>query len=184
MATLPRHIPAASLTDVRWANGGGTTREIIADAGPDGLWPWRLSLALCAMPGPFSKFPGIDRLFMLAAGQIVLTGEMAFPPVITADDPALAFPGETPIFDTPKDGPALALNLMTRRGVAHATMARHTGGALLSPATFLFATAPVRVEIGDEAYDLALHDTLLVGDADIRTDGPCVWARITQGQAG
>ena len=177
----PRLIPAASLAAKRWANDGGTTREIIAEAGPDGLWPWRLSLALCELAGPFSIFSGIDRLFMLAEGQITLTGEMPFPPVIAAKDAAVAFTGETPVYGAPVDGPALALNLMCRRDVAFATMTRHAGGALPQPTTFVFATAPVRVHVGGAAFDLALHDTLLTAEAvDVHTDGPCVTARIAR----
>jgi len=59
-----------------WKNGGGTTREVCAfppGATLDGF-DWRLSMATVAKDGPFSAFPGIDRvLIVLAGGGLDLT---------------------------------------------------------------------------------------------------------------
>ena len=66
-----RRLGPADYRDMPWKNGGGTTRE---------LWKWphptdpsrflaRLSIATVAASGPFSIFPGIDRILLLLEGE-------------------------------------------------------------------------------------------------------------------
>ncbi len=59
-----------------WKNGGGETREIICVPAPDAPFLWRASIATLQADGPFSPFPGVDRVITLLAGQpLRLCGE-------------------------------------------------------------------------------------------------------------
>lgn len=68
MKPLTRLIRYADHTEMSWKNGAGRTREIIReDDGAELLW--RLSLATVTKGGPFSLFPGLDRIIVLIEGQ-------------------------------------------------------------------------------------------------------------------
>lgn len=54
-----------------WRNGGGSTREVAAFPAGEEDFRWRLSFAEVARSGPFSSFPGIDRLITLVDGPAV-----------------------------------------------------------------------------------------------------------------
>lgn len=54
-----------------WRNGGGSTREVAAFPPGEEDFRWRLSFAEIARSGPFSSFPGIDRLITLVDGPAV-----------------------------------------------------------------------------------------------------------------
>jgi uncharacterized protein len=61
-----RHLPATA-----WKNGGGVTVELArwpADASLDDF-DWRVSIAEVASSGPFSIFPGVDRVITLLEGE-------------------------------------------------------------------------------------------------------------------
>ena len=49
-----------------WRNGGGVTWEIARspDGPKDDDFDWRISIAEVAAGGPFSAFPGIDRVLV------------------------------------------------------------------------------------------------------------------------
>lgn len=109
-------IPAASLKEQRWRNGGGVTREVAAGAaGTDGLPAWRLSLADVSSDGSFSEFPGMDRIFT------VVDGDVAF---LTVDGTQhqmerfrpFRFDGGSSAECSLPTGPCRALNVMARRG--------------------------------------------------------------------
>ncbi len=109
-------IPAASLKEQRWRNGGGVTREVAAgDVGADGLPAWRLSLADIGTDGSFSEFPGMDRIFT------VVDGDVAF---LTVDGTQhqmerfrpFRFDGGSSAECSLPTGPCRALNVMARRG--------------------------------------------------------------------
>ncbi|MBN0683270.1 HutD family protein, partial [Pseudomonas aeruginosa] len=51
-----------------WKNGAGETREIICVPAPDAPFLWRASIATLQADGPFSPFPGVDRVITLLAG--------------------------------------------------------------------------------------------------------------------
>ena len=72
----PRVIPANEYVRMRWRNGAGWTRAILqagrtgADTGTDAPdWDWRLSIAEIEQPGPFSRFPGVERELVLLQGD-------------------------------------------------------------------------------------------------------------------
>ncbi len=104
-----------------WRNGGGLTREIACAPdlpGSDGF-DWRISMAEVGTAGPFSTFPGVDRVIVrVGAAPLVLTidgveQELArFAP--------LRFRGESDTRAELPGGPTKDLNVMTRRGRADA----------------------------------------------------------------
>ncbi len=55
-----------------WRNGAGQTREIAVGPQDDGAPGWRVSLAEVERAGPFSDFPGMQRIFTLADGELAL----------------------------------------------------------------------------------------------------------------
>lgn len=66
----------ATLPITPWKNGAGATREIIAVPSTDAPFLWRASIATLQADGPFSPFPGVDRVITLLAGQpLRLCGE-------------------------------------------------------------------------------------------------------------
>lgn len=103
-------IRASELTEVRWKNGGGVTREI-AVAKVRGKNIWRLSMADVAVDGPFSDFTGLTRILTVIRGNgmdlISAQGN------ISADlNRPVRFDGALQINSVLKDGPIQDLNLM------------------------------------------------------------------------
>lgn len=102
-----------------WRNGLGITREM--HIAPDGAsleagdFLWRLSSADVAVGGPFSPFPGYDRvLFLLSGGGMDLavngTGASLAEPYSS-----IAFRGEDDVRCSLRGGPAVDFNIITRR---------------------------------------------------------------------
>ena len=110
------------LTPAPWKNGGGVTRRV--QAAPAGAAfediDWSVSIADIEKDGPFSGFPGIDRILMLIGGsELIVDVDGAVHRLGVAD--TLAFSGEATTACRVPAGPARALNLMTRRGRASGT---------------------------------------------------------------
>jgi uncharacterized protein len=127
-----RLLPAAARVAVPWKNGGGVMHEVAEEADrPEerdayARCRWRVGTAEIVRDGPFSVFPGIDRLFVPIAGNGVgLTVEGRPQALLWPGDPPLGFPGEAATSSFLLDGPVRALNVMVRRGAATAAMTRH-----------------------------------------------------------
>ncbi|EPP3955799.1 HutD/Ves family protein [Klebsiella pneumoniae] len=121
-----------------WKNGAGETREIICVPAPDAPFLWRASIATLQADGPFSPFPGVDRVITLLAGQpLRLCGENIDQPLAlwqplrlcgeNIDQPLAlwqpwAFPGEWALSSVGIVAPGLDFNIMTQRGRASATV--------------------------------------------------------------
>ena len=101
-----------------WKNGGGVTRKLAADAAAR----WRVSIADIDRDGPYSCFPGYDRVSVVLSGQgVELSGDGA---VITLRPGAPAgFAGDTAFHSRLVDGPVRVLNLFVLRGGARARVA-------------------------------------------------------------
>lgn len=107
-----------------WKNGGGATWEVAIHppAADWGSFKWRISLAEIARDGDFSSLAGIDRvLVMLAGNGMTLTGAGDGAIEMRPYD-CVAFPGEAHVYSRLLDGPTRDFNVMTRRGVARATV--------------------------------------------------------------
>ena len=115
-----------ALTPVPWRNGGGVTREILTGPVLDRDPAWRISLADITADGPFSIFPETDRLITVAqgAGFELRFEDRAAPghATLRADSEPFAFAGERHCACRLLAGPARALNVMTSRAHASATV--------------------------------------------------------------
>jgi environmental stress-induced protein Ves len=105
-----------------WKNGGGSTRTIAVsppDAGFDDF-DWRVSIADVASDGPFSRFPGIDRIILLleGAGMNLQIDGRSIP--LTMPFVPHKFNGDDEVDSRLINGASRDFNVMTRRGRAHA----------------------------------------------------------------
>jgi environmental stress-induced protein Ves len=119
-------LPASARAAQPWKNGGGVTREIAAH--PPGAdlasFDWRISTATVASAGPFSQFPGVDRILLVLEGAgLTLRIDGGKAQVLEPGGEPLAFPGDVPVEADLTDGPVTDLNIMVRRG-AWAAQAR------------------------------------------------------------
>ncbi|OZI78008.1 HutD/Ves family protein [Bordetella genomosp. 12] len=109
----------ATVAATPWRNGGGTTRELAcfpAGAAMDNF-AWRISIADIAADGPFSAFPGVDRVITLLDGDGVRLSTADGQLDHRLDTPLapFAFAGEAPIVSTLLGGHTRDFNVMTRR---------------------------------------------------------------------
>ncbi len=100
-----------------WKNGGGTTRQIAVFPEGAGLadFDWRVSLATVAAAGPFSTFPGVDRLMLVLSGRLTLDMAGASPVTLDGASPTFAFPGDAPVSALAPAAPVTDVNVMVRR---------------------------------------------------------------------
>ena len=162
---------AAERVATPWKNGGGVTREVAA-------WPpgagfedfhWRVSMAEVRADGPFSVFPGVDRILAVLEGRLALDvdGRQI---ELAASGPPAAFPGDVPTTGRLLAGPVVDLNVMVRRGAvrAHLEPLRIDLALTLDPVAgtrLLVARAPLHAT-GAAAVDLLPDDALLLAADD------------------
>jgi uncharacterized protein len=112
----------AELSLVPWRNGGGVTREV-AVGGPGGPdFDWRISIADVNVSGPFSIFPGVDRIIALVEGErmdLVIDGVEH----VLGLHESFAFDGASRTSCRLPSGPTRDLNVMARRGRRSAAVA-------------------------------------------------------------
>jgi len=124
-----------------WANGRGSTLEYIAETHDGGLL-WRVSKARVVEDGPFSRLPGIDRTIMLVSGPgfcLDFEGEASMD-VRQRFDP-VSFSGDWQASASGVAAPCQDLNVMTRRGLATASVTVHRSSAqtILADRSFFIA---------------------------------------------
>lgn len=125
-----RHLTPADYRVMPWKNGQGTTTEIAAFPPGAGLdaFTWRISIADITSSGPFSSFPGIDRILLQTAGEpMTLVHQDDVLPTacrLTLLSP-VRFPGERVIHGDVPTPPVRDFNVMTRRDRAFASVAVH-----------------------------------------------------------
>ena len=155
---------AADRSATPWKNGGGVTREVAAwppGAGFDDFH-WRVSMAEVRADGPFSMFPGVDRILAVLQGRLALDIEGRATVELDPGAPPAAFPGDAPTAGRVLSGPVTDLNVMTRRGRVQATLS----GISVRPGLVLQARPGMRMLIARaplcaEGLDLATDDALL-----------------------
>lgn len=115
----------ASLVTTPWKNGGGSTCEIVRrPAGADlDHFDWRVSIATIGLDGPFSTFPGVDRIIMLLDGQGIRL-RMAGGADHTLDQALAPFPfrGEEAVDCALLGGTSTDFNVMVRRDALQAQL--------------------------------------------------------------
>lgn len=160
-----RILRAADRAAGPWKNGGGVTREVAA--GPDGAGPagfdWRISLAEVAAGGPFSAFPGVDRVITVVDGAgMELTVDGVPHPVPDRYRP-FAFSGDAATDCRLLDGPITDFNVMTRRGAVRAAVEIVRTPPVLRSGpgrSVLLLVLEGRARFGDAV--LGRHDALLL----------------------
>ena len=112
----------SELKAVPWKNGGGVMRVLarVPAAAPSDDLGWSVSIAEIEADGPFSAFPGIDRVIMLIGGTELFLDVDGTPHRLSETD-TLAFSGDAVTTCRLPAGPARALNLMMGRGHAVGT---------------------------------------------------------------
>ena len=107
-----RTVRAADVRPRPWANGGGTTRELaVADDGA-----WRISLADVDRDGPFSPFPGRQRLLTLVEGPVLDLQVDGDAHVVEPQRP-FAFTGDATTVASVPEGPVRVLNVVVDPGL-------------------------------------------------------------------
>lgn len=119
-------LPANASREVAWKNGGGFTREIAVE--PRGAsyedFDWRVSLARIERDGPFSLLAAVERLFVVVQGTGLLLEVEGAVVALDEHSPPLSLAGEAPAYARLSGGPVQALNVMTRKGRARASLSR------------------------------------------------------------
>ncbi len=162
---MVRVLRAADRRQVPWKNGGGVTAEIAISPGGAALdaFDWRVSTAVVAADGPFSRFEGIDRQLVVLDGALRLVVDGRQPLDLTPLSPPAVFPGEAATHAALTGGPVRDLNIMTRRGVVTATIAPMAAGAEVAAGAgdcLLFAVTAAE---GTVVGALQPGDALLLG---------------------
>jgi uncharacterized protein len=147
----------AELSLVPWRNGGGVTREVAVGGSGGQDFDWRISIADVNVSGPFSIFPGVDRIITLVDGDrmdLVIDGVEH---LLGLHEP-FTFDGASRTSCRLPSGPTRDLNVMTRRGRQSAAV------AIID----LSETQPLPVAVGQVLVHLS-GSALVVGEEGSRT---------------
>ncbi|MDP2306268.1 MAG: HutD family protein [Pseudomonadota bacterium] len=171
-------VRAADRVTMPWKNGGGVTHELVREGEGAAGFGVRLSIAEVAAEGPFSRFPGVDRVILLLRGAgFRLRRDDGR--VVTMAQPGepFAFAGEDAWDCTLPGGPVTDFNVMTDRETVRASVAvrgpgRVDGRWVLALADGLVSGVPL------VAWDLAELDATGVSDV------PCVVIAVALARGG
>ncbi len=174
-----KRLGPADYRDMPWKNGGGVTRELWKLPHPTDASRFlvRLSIASVAASGPFSLFPGVDRVLMLLEGDgLELSREGGAPVRLDTRWRPYAFPGDVAVDCRLLGGLVRDFNLMVDRASMDGALevvrleagARHPlpeadqvvvygleggaslGGEPLGPEDLLWLEAPGALSLGSE----------------------------------
>lgn len=170
-----RHLTPADYVRMPWANGRGETIEMLKEVDAEGHLIWRLSVATVSEDGPFSLFPGIERVLTVIDGPgFDLTGEgiaLTCAPLLP-----VAFPGDVPVrAERTKGAVSRDLNVMTARRLPRPEVAVLRGDATLAAGGVLCLYA-LGSSVVDGEY-LAEGD-LLVIETGAKVSGVVLAARL------
>lgn len=168
-----RHLTPADYVTMPWANGKGSTIEMLR-AEEDGALKWRLSRASVVEDGDFSIFPGIERnLTVLTGPGFDLVGQglnLAARPLSP-----VSFPGDIAVRATGVSAPSDDFNVMTARHLPAPQVAVVSGtlqvpqGGLLA----IYALGPTAVN----GRYMAVQDLILTAEA-LQLDGNALVVRL------
>ena len=167
-----RHLHPEDYRVMPWKNGLGTTTEIAVHP-PDAAltdFTWRLSIADLGASGPFSSFPGYDRILVqLEGAPMTLAHEGLGERRLTLREP-YRFAGELATHAT-APGPARDFNVMVRRDRASADLAVRT----FAPGKGMIAAGNPKVRVvflvagtasaysGDQTVEMRPGETVMAG---------------------
>ena len=183
-------LPAKARTARPWRNGGGLTREIaVFPFGADGEnFLWRASIATIAEAGPFSAWPGIDRMLLVLEGQLAVSVDGGDEALLDTRSPPFGFAGEKAIAARPVGSVCLALNFMARRGLTRMQLVRcRPEYPPTAQQTLLLATKSTTVRLNERVVHLTEHDALLLGptgSGQLQVDPTVIVAQFVHQTAG
>jgi hypothetical protein len=169
----------------RWRNGGGITWEVAAGSTSErGDFDWRISIAEVSQFGPFSGYPGIDRIITVIEGaglDLTVDGSRY---VLGPYEP-FRFRGEATTAGSPVGGVTKDLNVMVRRDclTAELDLVELVPGQRLElpepvgTTVVVVLDGQVRAAAGGKHLELLAPDGLLAGGRPVVLvgDGPaCV----------
>ena len=168
VATIVR---SADVAPQPWANGGGTTRELLrADDGA-----WRLSLADVDTDGPFSTFPGKHRLLTVVDGPVLALVVDGVEQVVEPRRP-FAFDGDADVVASVPEGPVRVLNVIADPAVDAFVTVLELGRTSSLPLADDQAALVLQGRASAGDAEAAAYD-LVVGPADVT--GRCTLAVVT-----
>lgn len=149
-----------------WKNGGGVTREVLCLPADSGFahFDWRVSIAQIARSGPFSAFPGVDRVITLLEGGGVhlRSADGAIDHRLDTPLAPFAFAGDVAVQADLLAAQCEDFNVMTRRAACTARVQVLRQACTLPPATqgLLMAVRGGWGLQGEEALRLAADEGL------------------------
>lgn len=166
------HLTAADFKVMPWANGRGQTVEMFRME-RDGALLWRISRAAVVEDGPFSLFPGVDRVLTVTSGAgFDLRGDAS----LRADPlKPLAFSGDMALRAEGVQAPCEDINVMVRRGAMRAGVAVQDGGTAMGAMVALIALAPLRA-----GWLEAVRHDLILTDKPITFEGQAIVVTLTE----
>lgn len=171
------HFRRADLVAHPWKNGGGLTREIVSWPPGSGVtdFDWRVSFAHIASSGPFSAFPGVDRVITLLEGAGVTLQSVDGTVSHRLDQPLrpFGFAGELAVQADLLGPDCLDFNVMIRRSACSASVQVLSSAAHLTQQShgLLFAC---RGQWHANGHFLSANEGLWWHDE------PCAWALTAQ----
>lgn len=170
-----QHLTSGDYRRTPWANGRGVTVEMWREEVDERL-VLRLSMATVTENGPFSLFPGIDRVLTVISGPgFDLVGEG----LRLRADPLrpVAFPGDVALQASKVTGVSEDLNVMIARGGPPTRVAvLAPGDRLDAKRIFVFALGLTEVTAEGECVHLSPHDMLVTNDHVLQSTGGPVLA--------
>jgi environmental stress-induced protein Ves len=167
-----QRLPATERVAVPWKNRGGVTSEIAVHPRQAGLedFDWRVSCAQVDSAGPFSRFPGIDRIIVILEGELSLEVEGSAAVVLSPQSAPWEFPGDVATAGSPVGGAVQDLNVMTRRGRCSARVQRclveeRAKFSFMTQTTVVLASAQLVMQAREQTVPLARLDALRIEGA-------------------
>ncbi len=161
-----------------WRNGRGTTLELARVPADGEAFDWRLSAADVASDGPFSLFPGRERVLVLLAGDgIELSHGDGRTTRLARLFEQVRFSGDEPIVSRLLGGPIRDFNAIVDRGrfdlAVEVVRAGGPSAVIASPATLLvFAfDGAARVGAVEVPAGHLLHTELAAGPTIVASAG-------------
>jgi uncharacterized protein len=187
---MHRLLKPADYVRMPWKNGSGLTTEIVVHPAGATLaaFDWRVSLADVSADGPFSSFPGVDRVLVLVSGAGMRLAVDAHTAELRATYEPYAFSGDDKISCTLVDGPVRDFNLMLRRGRAQGRIVVvREEAARVAPARWRICHAAAgAIEClvpGHPPLSVAPGDTVVFGDEGDATSGTLAVNPLSAGAA-
>jgi uncharacterized protein len=165
-------LPADEREPQPWRNGGGTTYEIARADHPQRSreFLWRVSIAEISAPGPFSLFPGYQRLIAVIAGAGMSLRGLAPDEVTLAPFQVTRFDGALAVEGRLRNGAVQDFNVIFDPAICSARLefADQPGARPLTARTTLLVNVdaePCEWRCRRERGDLARLDAVQLTDA-------------------